>query len=205
MKSYETEINKVLSNPENRKNLVEYFKLNDPENKSSLVRAMSMESGFSEYSDMFPVAGVMLNRALSQNLVQSASNFKVYGDKGLKLTPRNIDQVIKEAGEFAINKKEYNNRKPELELFIKSGKAVNQRDYSKNLEVAEDLFAGKNTFDFKGKTVNISPLYYFSKGKGSYPQINLKTENGHHFSTHFDLKRFPFSTHSPAKVGNRLG
>lgn len=159
-----------------RSDFVKYFNLDSPENFNALTSAMITEAGMfdSKDEDNFAVGTVIMNRVLSANIFEKAS------DSGKKYS---IDRVIREKSQFQI----VTNNKYDLEL-----STGNDRFLYDNSNLAKDILKGKFKDPKKGK--DYSNMYYFQvQGLPTHGRvISHKTPNGHVFSHGYDKKNLTY-------------
>lgn len=159
-----------------RSDFVNYFNLDSAENFNALTSAMITEAGMfdSRDEDNFAVGTVIMNRVLSANIFEKAS------DSGKKYS---VDRVIREKSQFQI----VTNNRYDLEL-----STGNDRFLYDNSNLAKDILKGKFKDPEKGK--DYSNMYYFQvQGLPTHGRvISYKTPNGHVFSHGYDKKNLTY-------------
>jgi len=181
-KELEAEIQKMLSDKDTRKSLINYFDLDSAANRSDLASATGLEAGYQDYKEIFPVGATILNRALATNVIRSARQFQSKGETALdNYQPISIRDVIMENSQFAISKSRF--RTVSTWHQQDPNRADRHANFTLNNQVIDDLYAGQSSFkDWDNNSVDASELYFFHKA--GFPSTKLKTPNGHRFATH---------------------
>lgn len=155
-----------------RSDFVKYFNLDSPENFNHFTASMITEAGMydSKKEDNFAVGTVIMNRVLSANIFEKAS------DSGKSYS---IDRVIREKNQFQI----VSDGRYDKEL-----KTGEDRGVFDNSDLAKDILNGKFKDPEKGR--DYSNMYYFQvSGLTTHGRtVSYKTPNGHVFSHGYDRK-----------------
>lgn len=159
-----------------RSDFVKYFNLDSSENLNHLTASMVTEAGMydSRTEDNFAVGSVIMNRVLSVNIFEKASD----SEKNYS-----VDRVVREKRQFQI----VSDGRYDKEL--KSG---DDRVLFDNSNIAKDILNGKFKDPKKGK--DYSNMYYFQvSGLETHGRVvSHKTPNGHIFSHGYSKKNLPY-------------
>lgn len=155
-----------------RGDFIKYFNLDSPENLNHFTASMITEAGMydSKEEDNFAVGTVIMNRVLSANIFEKAS------DSGKEYS---IDRVVREKNQFQI----VSDGRYDKEL-----KTGEDRGVFDNSDLAKDILNGKFKDPIKGR--DYSNMYYFQvSGLTTHGRtVSYKTPNGHVFSHGYDKK-----------------
>jgi len=207
VKEFEKDMQKLLSNNESRKELIQLFKLDSNVNEKHLLIASALESddikrnciGCDEQKikeNVFPVASAILNRALGNNLLKAAAyQSKTNSDSLKDFKPISIYSIVTEAGQFSISPK-----------FKSITKNLEKKDVTKNenlkinKEVVDNVLNGTTKFKIGDKEFDSSNMFFFqnkaiSTSNTTYG-VAFKSPNNHVFSTYSSSKQMPYAVFS---------
>jgi LysM repeat protein len=181
---FEKKVFEILDNKDNRKILIEHFKLNSKENLDSLIPAITGESGAApterDYNSYLCVGSVMLNRTLGRNLKKYAKA-TAQEIPETKIKPVPVKSILMEDGQFAItwakvgdtetsifNFQTSLNNKYKLGKLKEGGNSF--ESFKLANEVVTDLYSGIHNLkaDLNGESTkeagrNTSDLFYFNQ------------------------------------------
>lgn len=168
-----------------RSDFVKYFNLDSSESLNHFTSSMITEAGMydSKKEDNFAVGTVIMNRVLSANLFEKAS------DSGKSYS---IDRVVREKNQFQIVSDG---------RYDKEVKTGEDRAVFDNSDIAKDILDGKFKDPEKGR--DYSNMYYFQvSGLTTHGRtVSYKTPNGHIFSHGYDRKNATYPDNNLLSLG----